>query len=48
MSQEPVVGGPARTPAVEAAFADHWPVLVARLVRRYGDVGLAEDRKSVV
>ncbi|MFV0451805.1 MAG: YciI family protein [Propioniciclava sp.] len=33
----------ARTSPVAAAFADHWPTVVARLARRYGDLSLAEE-----
>ncbi len=32
-----------RNSVVAAAFAEHWPVIVARLARRYGDLALAED-----
>ncbi len=38
-----MTGGSARASTVAAAFADHWPTLVARLARRYGDLALAED-----
>ncbi len=38
-----VDAGPARTSPVAAAFAVHWPTLVARLARRFGDLGLAEE-----
>lgn len=43
MSTEPAFGGSPRTSSVSAAFAEHWPVIVARLARRYGDLALAED-----
>lgn len=43
MKRGPVTGGSGPISPVAAAFADHWPMLVARLARRYGDLTLAED-----
>lgn len=38
-----MVGGSPRGSPVAAAFADHWPTLVARLARRFGDLTIAEE-----
>lgn len=38
-----MLGNSPRSSAVASAFAEHWPVIVARLARRYGNLALAED-----
>lgn len=43
MTLGPPLSGHPRSSPVSAAFAEHWPVIVSRLARRYGDLALAED-----